>query len=74
VENPDREVLQAVFSARIELLTQSLKQAREDAATEWVRARAWMASDSRKQGSFIWYCQELDLEPDAVRKSIGGAH
>lgn len=30
----------------------------------------WIKSDSNIKGSFMWVCDALDLEPDAVRRAL----
>lgn len=33
-------------------------------------ARAWMASRNTSLGSLIWICDQLGLDPDAVRQKV----
>jgi hypothetical protein len=33
-------------------------------------ARAWICSADHSQGSFIWTCNSLSLDPDTVRKRV----
>ena len=66
----DREVLAAVFAARVQLAKKSLERVLEEAAEEHTRALAWVQSNSKKEKSFLWYCDEFELEPDAVRRAI----
>jgi hypothetical protein len=33
-------------------------------------ARAWLASRSNSLGSLIWTCDQLGLDPDAVRQNV----
>jgi hypothetical protein len=33
-------------------------------------ARAWICSPDHSQGSFIWTCNSLSLDPDTVRKHV----
>jgi len=40
------------------------------AISEWQRAIAWVASSAETPGSFLWCCDQYDLEPDAVRRAI----
>lgn len=66
----DREVLAAVFAARVALVKKSEDQAAEDARLEHRRTIAWIASNSQKEKSFIWFCDEFDLDASAVRRAI----
>jgi len=34
------------------------------------RARAWLTSRSTALGSLIWICDQLGLDPDAVRQNV----
>lgn len=69
----DREILAAVFASRIALVKKTREQAMAEAGEEWERAREWLASGSKKERSFLWYCVEFDIDPDAVRKAVLGA-
>jgi hypothetical protein len=40
------------------------------AEDEWDKTQRWVASASNKEGSFIWFCQEFDLDEGAVRRAI----
>ena len=33
-------------------------------------ARLWFASDNRHVGSFLWICDELELEPSWIRRKM----
>jgi len=33
-------------------------------------ARLWFASDNRDVGSFLWICDELELEPSWIRRRM----
>lgn len=66
----DLEVLSAVFLARLDLRKLSAEQAAGEAHEEWHNNIAWFESRSTARGSFLWYCQQLGLEPAAVRQSI----
>jgi len=33
-------------------------------------ARAWLTSRSTSPGSLIWICDQLGLDPDAVRQNV----
>jgi hypothetical protein len=65
-----REVLAAVFASRVSLAKKTEAQAEAAARTEHRHARAWVASNDHKEGSFIWFCDEFDLEHTAVRRAI----
>lgn len=66
----DREVLAAVFASRVALAKKTPDQAAEDARKEHARVTAWIASNSRAEKSFLWFCTEFDLAADAVRRAI----
>jgi hypothetical protein len=34
-------------------------------------ARDWIADELNEPRSFVWVCEQLDLDPDAVRRSVG---
>ena len=66
----DRETLAAIFTARITLARKTPDEAAEDGRTERVSCIKWMRSSSTKEGSFLWFCDEFDLDPGAVRKAV----
>lgn len=66
----DREVLAAIFASRVSLAKKTEDQAADEARTEHQRAIKWVANNSQKEGSFLWMCDEFELEPDAVRRAI----
>jgi len=68
--NQDAEILGAVFAARVMLAKKTPEQVIHEAITEFTRTLAWVASNSKKEHSFMWYCDEFDLDPGAVRKAI----
>ena len=68
----DREVLAAVFKARIELAKSSESEIIEAALVEYQNALAWISSDARGAGSFLWFCAEFDFDPEAVRRAVTG--
>lgn len=72
MEHPaqDREVLAAVFAARVALAKKSEDEAATDARVEHQRTLAWIDSNSQKEKSFRWYCDEFDLDAGAVRRAI----
>lgn len=70
-ENPiDRETLAAVFASRVSLVKKTEDQAAEEARVEHRRALAWVKSGATKEGSFLWMCDEFDLDPAAVRRAV----
>ena len=68
--DPNRDVQAAVFAARVQLAKETETQAIDKARAEWSAAVKWVASDSMKPGAFLWYCEEFDLDPSAVRRAI----
>lgn len=35
-----------------------------------VLARSWIASREAEPGSFLWICEELGLDPEAIRRRV----
>lgn len=66
----DNRVLAATFAARVQLAKKTAHEAIQEAETEWQKTQAWVMSESRKEGSFLWYCTEFELDPGAVRRAI----
>ncbi len=66
----DKEVLGATFAARVRLAKLTEEEAAEQAHEEWCRTQKWLVSTSQKPGSFLWFCDEFDLDPSAVRRAI----
>ena len=66
----DRETLAAIFASRVSLAKKSEDQAAEDARQEHARTLKWVASESEKEKSFRWFCDEFDLDASAVRRAI----
>lgn len=66
----DREVLAAIFASRVSLAKRTEDQAAADARVEHQRTVAWIASNSQKEKSFIWFCDEFELDAGAVRRAI----
>ena len=66
----DRDVLAAIFAARVALAKRTEEQAAADARVEYQRTLAWIANNSQKEKSFIWFCDEFDLDASAVRRAI----
>jgi hypothetical protein len=69
-EQVDKEVLAAVFAARVSLAKKTREQVIEEAILEWERTLLWISSASQKEQSFIWFCDEFDLDASAVRRAI----
>lgn len=72
VAKVDREVLAAVFASRVALAKKTEAQAVADVRLEWQKARAWVLSraSENKPGTFLWFCDEFNLEPSAVLRTI----
>jgi len=68
--NLDRSILATLMQARISQARITQAESQEIAAEEWEENRQWFASNSAAEGSFLWFCQQLDLEPGAVREAI----
>jgi hypothetical protein len=68
--NLDRTILATLMQARILQARITQAESQEIAAEEWVENMQWFASNSAAEGSFYWFCRQLDLEPDAVREAI----
>ena len=66
----DNQVLQSVFTSRVALAKMTCEEATLQAGIEWHKTQKWVASDSDKDGSFNWFCQEFDLDASAVRRAI----
>jgi hypothetical protein len=49
---------------------QTPEEVQRFALSEWERAKGWIASNSYAPGSFLWCCDQYELEPDAVRRAI----
>jgi len=70
VNEIDRETLASIFAARVSLAKRTPEQAQADALAEHTKTLAWIASPAKKEGSFLWFCDEFELAPDAVRRAI----
>ena len=70
LEQVDKEVLAAVFASRVSLAKKTEDQAAAEARLEHQRTIAWVVSNSQKEQSFIWFCDEFDLDASAVRRAI----
>ena len=73
MEPQDRDMLDklaAVFASRVQLAKKTEKEAVEDARKEHAVVAAWIASNSQKEKSFLWFCDIFELDAGAVRKAI----
>jgi len=66
----DANVLRAVFAARVSLAKLTKAEAVAHAEDEWEKTQRWVMSNSTKEASFIWFCQEFDLDESAVLRAI----
>jgi hypothetical protein len=66
----DKETLAAIFASRVALAKKSLEEAIEEITRDYEHTKTWVSSQSQKEGSFLWFCDVFDLEPDAVRRAI----
>jgi hypothetical protein len=67
----DRNMLQVLFLNRFELYAMTLRQAADDAKQEWHKNRRWFRSNSTDTGSFLWLCEQIDIDPAVVRDRLG---
>lgn len=66
----DHDILAATFAARVQLAKETEDECVEKSRAEWQRTQKWVASESHREGSFLWFCEEFDLDPSAVRRAI----
>ena len=66
----DRDTLAAIFASRVSLAKRTEDEAAADARAEHQKTTKWVLSPSQKEGSFVWFCGEFDLDAGAVRKAI----
>lgn len=66
----DHDILAATFAARVQLAKESEDECVGKAREEWLRTQKWVLSESKRDGSFLWYCFEFDLDASAVRRAI----
>lgn len=66
----DREILAAIFASRVKLAKKTMEEVAADAAEDYRKTLLWTKSPSQKEGSFLWFCDEFDLDAGAVRKAI----
>jgi hypothetical protein len=62
----DKQVLSATFAARVQLA----KLDEVEAVDQWQKTQRWVLSESHREGSFLWFCDEFDLDASAVRRAI----
>ena len=70
VNEVDRETLASIFASRVSLAKRTEDEAAKDARIEHQRTLKWVASPATKEGSFLWFVDEFDLDAGAVRKAI----
>ena len=70
INEVDRETLAAIFASRVSLAKRTEDEAAADAREEHRKTLAWIASPSKKEKSFLWFCDEFELEASAVRKAV----
>ncbi len=70
MKDHDSRVLAATFAARVQLAKLPVHEAIQQAEREWRLTQDWVQSESRKEGSFLWFCAEFELDPSAVRRAI----
>lgn len=70
LSSTDREVLSAIFASRITLAKKSKEDALAEAIQEHARAGQWIKANTKKEGSFLWFCEQFGIEPSAVRMSL----
>ena len=66
----DRETLASIFASRVSLAKRTEDEAAKDARLEHQKTLKWVASPATREGSFLWFCDEFDLDPSAVRRAI----
>lgn len=66
----DKQVLRAVFASRVALAKLTAHEAILQAEAEWQKTQLWAASNSQREGSFLWFCDEFELDASAVRRAI----
>lgn len=70
VSEIDNDVLSSIFASRVRLAKMDEEEAVEQCRREWRKTQKWIASSDTKDGSFLWFCLEFDLDAGAVRKAI----
>lgn len=70
VNEVDRETLAAIFASRVSLAKRTEDEAAADARVEHQKTVKWIASPSKAEKSFLWFCDSFDLDAGAVRRAI----
>lgn len=66
----ERESLAAIFASRVSLAKKTIEQAMAEAIVDYHNTVAWIKSSKDAYGSFLWFCDEFELDPGTVRKAI----
>lgn len=66
----DRDVLSAIFAARLSLARKTEEEAIEEARALRRRAIMWLNSNNQREHSFLWFCDVLGVEAGPIRKTI----
>lgn len=70
IDKEDVAKLASIFANRVRLAKMTEDEAAKEVRLEHQRVVKWLASKSEKVGSFVWFCDIFDHEPDAVRRAI----
>lgn len=70
MKDTDAEVLGAIFAARVQLAKRTEEEVVQAAVLELLAAVLWVGSSAKREGSFLWFCNEFDLDASAVRRAI----
>ena len=70
IDTVDVDILRGIFASRVKLAKKTHEEAVADAIVEWEITQKWIKSESEKEGSFRWFCDEFDLDIGAVRRAI----
>jgi hypothetical protein len=68
-ENTSKRLWAAVLIGAIKDV-KKLAAAKSRDSVSKEEAKAWLQSDSKETGSFLWICEIFNLDHDCVRKSI----
>ena len=69
-ETLDGAVLAAIMKSRVETAKKTVEEVIDEAIEEHEACLRWFDSDATTKGSLRWFCEILDLEPDAVRRAV----
>jgi len=69
-ETIDGAVLAAIMTSRVETAKRTVEEVIDEAIQDHEECLRWFASDATTKGSLRWFCEILDLEPDAVRRAV----